>query len=169
VKLKPQIIAEAAIALALATVLSFVKVFEMPMGGSVTAGSMVPLLIFSLRRGYRIGLITTLLYCIVQFLVEPVAVSPIQVLLDYPFAFGLLGIAGLFQEKPLWGVIFGITGRFFGHFISGAIFFAQYAPEGMNPWTYSAIYNGSYLLPELIVSAILIYILFRKGILEIYK
>ncbi|MBU7016120.1 MAG: energy-coupled thiamine transporter ThiT [Theionarchaea archaeon] len=69
----------------------------------------------------------------------------------------------------LLGVIVGIAGRFLCHFISGVIFFSEYAPEGMNPWIYSALYNGSYILGELIISVILIYLLIKKGVLDIFR
>ena len=67
------------------------------------------------------------------------------------------------------GVIIGIAGRFVCHFISGFIFFSEYAPEGMNPWVYSALYNGSYIMGELIISVVLIYLLVKKGVLELYR
>jgi len=80
-------------------------------------------------------------------------VHPIQVLLDYPIAFGCLGLAGAFRERaPFLGVVVGMTGRFLSHFVSGVIYFADYAPEGMSPIIYSAIYNGTYILPELAIS-----------------
>ena len=168
-KLKPQEIAEAAIAIALAFVLSFIKIYELPMGGSVTAGSMVPLLILGMRRGCRLGFVACILYGVLQFIQEPYSVSPIQVILDYPIAFGLLGLAGFFMTRPIFGVFAGIAGRFLAHLLSGAIFFAQYAPKGMNPWIYSAAYNGSYLGIEFMVSAALVYVLIKQHILEIYR
>lgn len=156
-------------AIALALVLYQIKIFHMPQGGSVTAGSMVPILILSLRRGYRLGIITGVLYGILRILIGGEIYYPVQVLLDYPVAFGLLGIAGFFITKSIYGVVAGIGGRFIAHLLSGAIFFGEYAPPGQSPWVYSAIYNGSYLIPELVVSAILTYVLVKKGILEIYK
>jgi len=60
-----------------------------------------------------------------------------------------------------------LTTRFLSHFISGVVFFAMYAPEGMSPIVYSAIYNGSYMLPELVISGILIYLLIQRGVLDL--
>lgn len=168
-KLKPQEIAEMGIAIALALVLYQIKIYHMPQGGSVTAGSMVPILLLALRRGYKLGIVTGILYGLLRILIGGEIYYPVQVLLDYPVAFGLLGFAGFFMTKPLYGVAAGIGGRFLAHLLSGAIFFGEYAPPGQSPWIYSAIYNGSYLVPELAVSAVLIYILYKKGILEIYK
>lgn len=169
-KLKPQEIAEMGLAIALALVLYQLKLFHLPQGGSVTAGSMVPILFFSLRRGIKLGMISGVLYGIVKvFLGWGDIYYPIQGVLDYPVAFGLLGLAGFFMSKPLYGVVVGITGRFLAHLLSGVIFFSEYAPAGQNPWLYSAIYNASYLVPELIVSTILVYLLVKKGILQLYK
>ncbi|NIN52848.1 MAG: energy-coupled thiamine transporter ThiT [Nitrososphaeria archaeon] len=163
-----KIIAEASVIIALSTVLSFIRIFHMPQGGSVTAGSMVPLLWISLRRGLRVGLFTCTIYGLVQFMAGPYVFHPAQVLLDYPVAFGALGLAGLFRNHHLIGSGVGIGGRFISHFLSGFIFFASYAPEGMNPIIYSALYNGSYLAGELVVSLILIYIIVKKGLIQIY-
>jgi thiamine transporter len=170
-------IVEAGIAIALAFVLSMIKIFHLPMGGSVTAGSMIPILLLALRRGYKLGLVAAVFYGILQFIEGPYIVHPAQALLDYPLAFGALGLAGFFspgveQEKNIYallGVIVGVAGRFVCHFLSGVIFFSEYAPEGMNPWFYSALYNGSYLLPELIISCVLIYLLIKAGVLQLYK
>ncbi len=91
--------------------------------------------------------------------------SPIGMFLDYPFAFGVLGIAALFKKQPILGVVAGVAGRFVGHFISGVVFFGMYAPEGMNPIVYSAVYNGGYLFAELVISAVLIYALVQRNVL----
>lgn len=238
-----KIIAEIITFVALSAALSYIKVFSLPQGGSVTAGSMVPVLWLALRRGPKIGLFACAVYGLVQLAIEPFIYYPGQVLLDYPIAFGALGLAGFFKNRPivrwcslisvdilvalllsvssfalflyelslyalreafffsllfafalvllLWllttrrkrepreaisrtapaliGVAVGITGRFIAHLISGVVFFGPFAPEGMSPIVYSAIYNGSYILPELLVSAYLIYIIAKSGLLRIYE
>lgn len=161
-------LSEIVVVIALSTVLSYIKIYHLPQGGSITAGSMVPLLWLSLRRGAKIGIFASIVYGIVQLLIEPFVYHPVQVLLDYPIAFGVLGLAGFFKSYPLIGVVVGIFGRFVSHLLSGVIFFANYAPQGMNPIVYSAIYNGSYLIGELVVSAVLTYIIIRRGLLTIY-
>ena len=93
---------------------------------------------------------------------------PAQVLLDYPIAFGALGLAGFFRNRAFLGINVGIAGRFLAHFVSGIIFFAIYAPEGMSPIIYSALYNGSYLLPELVISIYLTYLAVETKVLKIY-
>ena len=164
-----KIIAEIVIFVSLSTILSYVKILSLPQGGSVTAASMVPVLWLALRRGSKVGLFAAVLYGVVQFAFGPYFVHPAQVLLDYPIAFGLLGIAGLFQKRPYVGVTLGIIGRFVAHFFSGIIFFALYVPEGMHPAIYSAIYNGSYLLIELVISLYIIYLLRKSSLIQIYK
>ena len=163
-----KVIAETVTFVALATVLSYIKIFSLPQGGSVTAASMVPILWLALRRGPKVGLFAATLYGVVQFALGPYIYHPAQVLLDYPIAFGLLGVAGFFQKRPFIGVSLGIFGRFFAHFLSGIIFFASYAPDGMNPAIYSAVYNGGYLLVELVISVYVIYLLRASKVLEIY-
>lgn len=168
-KTPTKILAEAVVSIALAFVLSFIIVYRLPQGGSITAGSMVPLLWFALRRGAKYGVIAGAIYGVAQFVQDPFAVHPAQVLLDYPIAFGALGLAGFFRKIPMAGVVVGIAGRFVSHFLSGVIFFAEYAPVEQGPWLYSAIYNGSYLTVELIVSLIVMYVLVRRKIIELYK
>ncbi len=163
-----RVISEATVMVALATVLSYLKIFHMPQGGSVTAGSMVPLLWISLRRGAKVGVITCLIYGLIHFLLGPFAVHPVQVILDYPLAFGALGLAGLFRKRPILGVAVGIGGRFIMHFLSGVIFFGIYAPPGVHPAIYSAIYNGGYLGGEFVISAILTYMMVKRGLVTIY-
>jgi len=121
-----------------------------------------------LRRGLRNGLEAGAVYGLVNMALGGYIVDPVQALLDYPIAFAALGLAGVFRKYPVIGVIVGIFGRFLAHFVSGVWFFWMYAPEGMNPVVYSAIYNGGYLGVELIVSAVIIYIVARRRLLEIY-
>ena len=168
IKSSTKLIAEIVTFVALAAALSYIKLFSLPQGGSVTAGSMVPILWLALRRGAKVGLFAAAVYGCVQLVVEPFIFHPAQVLLDYPIAFGMLGLAGFFQNRPFLGVNLGIIGRFLAHFISGVVFFADYAPEGMHPVVYSAIYNGSYLLPELVISIYIIYLLQESKLLKIF-
>ena len=163
-----RIIAEIAVFAALSTALSFITFVVFPQGGSVTAGSMVPMLWLSLRRGPKIGLFAGAVYGLVQLAVMPQIYYPLQVIIDYPLAFGCLGLAGFFKKRILVGVSVSVTGRFVIHLISGAIFFASYAPEGMNPWVYSALYNGSYMLPEMVISLAIIYLLKKSNVLNVY-
>ena len=164
-----KILSEIVVFVSLATILSYIKIFSLPQGGSVTLASMVPILWLTLRRGKKVGFFSAVLYGIVQFAIDPYFFHPVQVLLDYPIAFGLLGLAGLFQKRFYIGVTLGIGGRFFAHFFSGVIFFASYAPKEMSPVVYSAIYNGGYLSVELMLSVYTIYLLRASKVLDIYK
>jgi len=152
----------------LATALSFIVVYTLPQGGSITAGSMVPIIWLALRRGTKIGLLGGIIHGTIQFAVLPYFINPIQMLLDYQLAFGVLGLAGSFKKQPVIGATVGITGRFILHFISGVVYWAPlYVPE-LNPYVYSTVYNGSYLLPELVVSAFMVFLLQKSRALNRY-
>lgn len=156
-----QRLVETAVALALVAVLSRIKVYQLPQGGSITAGSMVPVFYIALRWGGWWGVLAGILAGGINYLTEPYFVHPVQVLLDYPIAFGALGIAGFFQRSPVIGIIVGGIGRFIAHFLSGVVYFASFAPKGVSPAVYSAVYNGSYMLPEVIVSIVLTLLVLR--------
>lgn len=148
-----------AVAIALAVVCSMIKLFEMPMGGSVTLLSMLFIVLIAYWYGPYVGLMTAVAYGLVQFVMEPIFYTLPQMLLDYPLAFGALGLAGFFNKKKFGlqiGYLIGVVGRFIFATLSGIIFFASYAPEGMHPLVYSMGYNASYLLPEAIVTLIII-------------
>jgi len=168
----PKVLAEMAIFVALATALSFIVVYTLPQGGSITAASMVPIIWLALRRGPKVGIAAGVLYGLIQFAVlpfiAPLQYALIQVLLDYPLAFGVLGLAGFFQKYPILGAAVGISGRFIMHFISGVFFWAIVEAPSLNPWVYSAVYNGSYVLPELVISGFVLYLLQRSKVLRAY-
>jgi len=159
---------EAVAAVALSGVLHLITLYQLPEGGRITAAAMVPVLFVAVRRGWRIGTIAGVAYGLVVLIEEPFIFHPLQVLLDYPLAYGALGVAGLFRKLPVIGALMGIAGRFISHFISGLVFFATYAPAGMNPALYSAIYNASYLVPELFVSVVVMFVLQQRKILQVY-
>ena len=171
IKSQTKILAEGTVIIALTVILKDVlpPIFKLPQGGSVSAAGMMPILWFSLRRGLRSGLEAGTIYGLVNMVIPgSYIVDPVQALLDYPIAFAALGLAGIFKKYPLLGVAVGISGRFLAHFVSGVVFFAIYAPEWMSPVEYSAIYNGSYLLVEFIISAVIMYIVVKRRLLEIY-
>ena len=161
--------AEMATATALAYALSLIVPFRLPQGGSITALSMVPIIWFALRRGTKMGVLEGGIYGLVRTMRQPFIVHPVQFLLDYPLAFGALGLAGLFKRYPVVGAAVGIVGRFLCHFLSGIVFFAMYAPTGTHPAVYSAVYNGSYLAVELVLSGIVVYILSKRGLIDLYR
>ncbi|MCH4891301.1 energy-coupled thiamine transporter ThiT [Acidaminobacter sp. JC074] len=162
---KTQMIVEAGVMMALAYALSLVTIWKMPQGGSVTPGSMIPILIYAYRWGPKNGIFVGVVYGLIQFILGPKwSFHPVSVLFDYPIAFGALGFAGFFGKgfaKGSIGITVGIALRFVCHVISGVVVFASYAPEGMNPVLYSTIYNGSYLGIELIISVVVFALLFK--------
>lgn len=131
----------------------------MPMGGSITLLSMLFICLIGYWFGAGYGIIAGVAYGLLQFVIDPYMVSIPQVLLDYPLAFGALGLSGLFHNKKYGlqiGYVVGVIGRFVFSTLSGVIFFADYAPEGMNPWVYSIAYQGSYLGVEMILTLVII-------------
>jgi len=168
-----RIITETIVMVALAGALYLIKIFTLPQGGSVTLGSMVPIFLLALRRGPRIGIVGGVAFGLVALVEDvysgvEVIFYPAQVILDYPLAFGLLGLAGFFQKIPILGVGLGIAARFCSHFVSGVLFFASYAPAGVSPFVYSAVYNGGFLIPEFVITAALMIALVRVRALERY-
>ena len=148
-----------ALGIALALVTSYIKLWEMPMGGSVTLLSMLFVCLIGYWFGLKYGLITGIAFGLLQFIIDPYMLSIPQVILDYPFAFGALGLSGLFCNKKFGlqtGYVIGVVGRFVCSTLSGVIFFADYAPEEMNPWVYSIAYQGSYLGVEMVLTLIII-------------
>lgn len=158
-------ITEIAVCVALSVVCGFLKVWEMPQGGSVSL-AMVPVLFLAKRRGVLWGTICGVIYGLLSVLLAGVVYHPMSILLDYILAFGALGLAGLFG-KSVPGIIAGCTVAVFARFafsvISGAVIFAEYAPAGQNPWLYSVIYQTTYLLPELVISVAVLIVLYKKA------
>ncbi len=163
---KTRMLVEAGIMIALAYVLSMVKIFQMPNGGTITAGSMIPIMIFAFRWGGIKGIMVGAVYGLIQFLLGPKwSFHPASIAFDYVVAFAALGLAGFFRKGGIkvgiFGVAIAVFGRFVCHVLSGVIVWASYAPEGMNPWVYSIMYNGSYLLPELVISCVIFGLLYK--------
>lgn len=162
---KTRKLTEIAVAVAMAVVCSLIKVWEMPQGGSV-ALTMVPILLIALRSGWVAGCACGAIYGLLSLLIAGVIYHPMSILLDYVLAFGLLGLAGLFK-KTIPGLIAGCTvgvlGRFVSSLVSGAVLFAEYAPEGQNPWIYSLVYQATYMVPEFIISVAILVLLFLKA------
>jgi thiamine transporter len=164
-----RVLAEATVFIALTIVLKDVlpPIYRLPQGGSVTIAGLVPLLWFALRRGVRYGVFAGLLYGLIHAILPgSYIIHPLQGLLDYPLAYAALGLAGAFQKVPLLGVGVGIVGRFLCSFAAGIIFFTTASIDGIIA---SAIYNGIYLIPEFVITAIVIYVLLKRKLLNVYK
>ena len=156
---KTRVIVFSAICIALALALDYVKLFTMPQGGSVSACSMFFIVLAGYWFGPVIGCLTGVVVGLIDLMLAGYVVHPIQLLLDYPLAFGMLGFAGFFRKMrfalPI-GYVAGAAGRFIMHLLSGYIFFAQYTPEGQHPFIYSAVYNILYMAPEVLITLVII-------------
>lgn len=175
-------VTEGAVIIALAYVLELLCVWLntitgvealLPFGGTITI-SMLPIAYYSFRRGIGwgigVGFVYSLLQMLLGFYVPPANTwwaVVLCVLLDYVIAFTVVGIANLFA-KPFGkyrlvgygvGAVAVCIIRFVCSFLSGVILWGSYAPEGMNVWLYSLIYNSSYMLPNAILTGILAVVL----------
>jgi thiamine transporter len=146
---RTRILVEVSLTIALCAVLHFVRIWQMPFGGSVSL-EMLPIFVLALRRGVGPALVAGLLFGVVDYFLEPYVVHWVQFFLDYPIAFTGVGLAGLWA--PLWrrfmasgkaalavgvaiplAVLTGALARFIAHFISGVVFFATVAGGGKLP------------------------------------
>jgi thiamine transporter len=166
---------EIAIFTALAFLLSFLSELMplkiWPQGGSVSI-EMVPIFIMAYRWGVKGGVLAGFLLGLLQFVFGPKIYHPVQGFIDYFVAFSAVGLAGIFSsqiknavqhtQKGKWillstlGILLGSLLRFISHFITGIVFFGSYAPEGQPVALYSFIYNGTYMLPNFILCAIIV-------------
>lgn len=144
-----------ALCVALSFVLSYIKIFHMPQGGSITPASMLPIFLFAYIYGTPHGLIVAIAYGLLQMIQDAYIVHWAQAILDYVLAFGALSLAGLFKKSIIPGIIAGGFGRFLFAFLSGFIFFAEYAPEGQSPVVYSLVYQITYIIPELAICIVI--------------
>lgn len=155
-------LAYCAMAVALAYVTSFIKVFKMPYGGSVTLMSMLFIVLVGYWYGVKAGVLVGFAYGILQFLQEPYFLSLFQVCCDYVLAFAALGLAGLFRERKnglLAGYILAVLARGAFHSLGGYLYWMDYMPENFPQALrslYPIIYNYSYLLAEAAVTAAVI-------------
>jgi thiamine transporter len=156
-KVKPM--AYSGVAIALAMVLSQIKLFALPQGGSITLFSMFFIVLIGYFYGVRQGILAGIVYGLLQLVFGGWVMHPVQLLLDYPLAFGALGLSGLFSGAKhglVKGLAIGVMGRFVFHFISGIVFFSEYTPPEWNSILYSFWYNFSYTGIEGLVTAIIL-------------
>ncbi|WP_294513989.1 energy-coupled thiamine transporter ThiT [uncultured Intestinimonas sp.] len=169
-----RMLCEGAIMAALAQILSYIKLMELPNGGSLTP-AMFPILLFALRWGLKDGLLAGFVFGLLQLIFDGAYAWGWQsMLLDYLLAFTPLGLAGLFKGKA-WGIfpgtVLGCAARFVIHYISGVTIYRIAAPTEVlgtvfdNPELYSLVYNGSYMLPNTVLAlviAALLYVPMKK-------
>lgn len=155
---------EGAVMVALAQVLSYIKLFELPQGGSITLG-MFPIFLFCARWGFGPGMLASVTYSILQLVLDGAYAWGWESMLgDYIIAFSVLGVAGLFSKSKynlFIGTVVGCVARFLVHYVVGATVWGSYMPEtffGMTmttPWFYSALYNGSYMVLDMILCLVI--------------
>ena len=162
---------ECAVLLALSIALSFISLYRAPLGGSVTLLSMLPIMIIGTRHGLKWGLTTCFLYSLFQIMqalmegnVFPYCIGISTILIcaafDYILPFTALGLTGLVYKKDgtagtvgaLITISLLLVFRFCCHFVTGVVIWGQWAPEGMGKYLYSLLYNGGYMLPELVLT-----------------
>ncbi|MDR1205670.1 MAG: energy-coupled thiamine transporter ThiT [Peptococcaceae bacterium] len=157
-----RMISYAALAISMSFVLSYIRIYRMPQGGSLTLGSLLPLMLFAYAYGPLAGCVAGAAYGMLQLLQDMYMVHPVQLLLDYPLAFAAVGLTGLASRlgrpsglsgRLFIGIWAGGLARIVFHVVSGAVFFGMYAPEGQNPWVYSTLYNLTTLLPDVALCA----------------
>lgn len=154
---------------AIAFVLSYVRLYRWPQGGSITLASMLPMFIYAYIFGPAAGIAAGAAYGLLQLIQEPYIIHPFQVLLDYILAFAALGLAGLSSNNISLGIILGGFGRFFSSFLSGVIFFGSYAPEGMSPIIYSLMVNGTALGSDALICLLISMLPQVRGVIEQLK
>lgn len=178
---KPQrtkILAQVVVFSALAGGLYAVRIWTLPYGGSITLGSMVPVMWLSIRRGIKIGFIAGVVYGILAFTIDIVLVgagniiaTPVQAVLEYPVAFGVIGLTGMFHRRTVTFIVAGeaiaVFIRFSIHVFAGYIFWVYvYAfPPQFGLW-YPVVYNGGFLAVEFTISTFILVALVKRKALE---
>ena len=152
----------AAVCIAMSFALSYLKIVEMPQGGSITIASLLPLMVYSYMFGTKKGVFAGMIYGILQAFQDTYILHPAQFLLDYPIAFGAIGLAGMFannkalkypQLRFALGAVVAGLGRFLMHFVSGIFAFGYFA--NIQPvWLYSLVYQAGYVLPDIAISIV---------------
>lgn len=145
--------------IALSVILGNIKIFEMPQGGSITLMSILPIVLCGYLLGTKRGVLAGICVGLLNLIFGPYIIHPVQLFLDYPIAYGALGLSGLISNSKnglTKGYLIGLAGRYICAFLSGWIFFGAYAPKSFNAVTWSLWYNFTYLAAEGILTIIII-------------
>ena len=168
-----RMLAEGAILIAVAEILGFLPLYKLPWGGSIDF-AMLPIIIFCVRWGFAPGMLVSFTHGCFQMLFEGgIAIGWQSILGDFLIAYGVLGVAGLFKGRFCVAAVVACVARFLVHYVVGATVWAEYMPEsffGMTmttPWLYSALYNGAYMVPDMLL-LLAVYFLLRKTPLKQY-
>ena len=163
VKWDAKMLAYGALCIAISFVLSYIRLLHMPQGGSITPASMLPVMMFAYAFGFGPGLVCSMAYGVLQMFQDMYIVGWVQATLDYVLAFGSLALVALFRgwKSPLnfsVGVVVAGIVRVFFHVLSGVVYFAEHAPEGMDPLVYSLGYNLSSVGVDALICAVIAFI-----------
>lgn len=163
VKWDAKMLAYGALCIAISFVLSYIRLLHMPQGGSITPASMLPVMMFAYAFGFGPGLVCSMAYGVLQMFQDMYIVGWVQATLDYVLAFGSLALVALFRgwKSPLnfsVGVVVAGIARVFFHVLSGVVYFAEYAPEGMDPLVYSLVYNLTSAGVDALICAVIAFI-----------
>lgn len=180
-----RILTETSVSVALAILLGFIRLYRLPMGGSLSL-KLLPLIYLSLKHGPKAGMAGGLLAGLITLILDPVILHPIQVLLDYGLPYIALGLLGWFPAWPRLGIAVTSAIRLVSQVLSGVIYFSAYAPPDMNdlayhflsdtfgltfplllndwtvPWIYSILYNGSVIIPETLLLILIVPPILRR-------
>lgn len=142
----------AAVCIAMSFALSYLRFLELPQGGSITFASLLPLMVYSYMFGIRKGVVAGVIYGLLQFIQGPWFLHPVQFLLDYPIAFGAIGLTGILKERNVLdnkkvlqfaiGATIAVLFRYFSHVISGIFVFGSADPENYGAIAWSFLYNA---------------------------
>lgn len=166
------VLVKTSILLAVTFVLNQITLFRMPQGGSITAFSMFSLFLVSYLFGPRQGILAGLAYGLIDLVINPYVIHPVQLFMDYPLGFGAIGIGGLLRNTNfgmIKGYILGALGRYLVVVISGIIFWGMYAAEGFNAVSWSFFYNMTYILPEVVATVAILSIPKVRDVFDRYK
>ena len=166
------VLVKTSILLAVTFVLNQVTLFRMPHGGSITAFSMFALFLVSYLFGPRQGILAGLAYGLIDLVINPYVIHPVQLFMDYPLGFGAIGIGGLLSNTDfgmIKGYCLGVLGRYLVVVISGIIFWGMYAAEGFNAVSWSFFYNMTYILPEAVATVAILTIPKIRNVFDRYK
>lgn len=149
--LQTKVLVYGSLCVALAFLLSYIRLFRMPQGGSVTLAGMLPIIIFAVAFGPLPGILAGFSLGLLNLIQDPYIVHWMQLFLDYPLAFGAIGLAGIYTKHLTVSALIGGIGRLSMSFLSGVVFFREFTPEGWNEYLYALIYNGSYIGAEIFI------------------
>ena len=169
VRLSVSMAASSGLMLAMAVILTAFPFYRMPNGGSVTLGGMLPLFFISFAYGPEVGMLAGFAYSLMNLVMAPYILHPVQVLFDYPLPFMALGLAGCFPRHHMAGITAAVAVRLFFHFLSGVVFFGSYAPAGTSTYLYSFVTNLTYLLPNLVICLVFYRLLPVERFLSLMK